>query len=77
MVPDLAVICTPPSVVPEVIADLGKRGTRAAVVLTAGLGREEGSDGRSLLEAMGAAVRPTGMRILGPNCVGLLVPAVI
>src|SRR5438552_2641215 len=36
--PELAVICTPPATVPEVISELGTRGTRAAIVLTAGLG---------------------------------------
>jgi acetyltransferase len=38
--PDLAVICTPPATVPQIIADLGERGTRAAVVITAGLGEK-------------------------------------
>ena len=38
--PDLAVIATPPAAVPDVIAELGEKGTRAAIVLTAGLSRE-------------------------------------
>ena len=41
-VPDLGVIVTPPKVVPIVIGELGERGTRAAVVITAGLTRENG-----------------------------------
>src|SRR5687768_10384246 len=45
--PDLAVICTPPATVPELIAQLGARGTKATVVLTAGL-NSQGPDGRSL-----------------------------
>jgi acetyltransferase len=72
--PDLAVICTPPVVVPEVIDALGKRGTRAAIVLTAGLSRGKTGDGRTLTAAMLDAARPFLLRILGPNCVGLLVP---
>jgi acetyltransferase len=72
--PDLAVICTPPAVVPEVIDALGRRGTRAAIVLTAGLSREKTPDGRTLAAAMLDAARPHLLRILGPNCVGLLVP---
>lgn len=72
--PDLAVICTPPQTVPGLIADLGKRGTRAAIVLTAGLGRERMPDGRSIDQAMLEAARPHLLRILGPNCIGLLVP---
>jgi acetyltransferase len=72
--PDLAVICTPPAVVPEVIDALGRRGTRAAIVLTAGLSREKTPDGRTLTAAMLDAARPHLLRILGPNCVGLLAP---
>jgi len=72
--PDLAVICTPPRTVPEVVAALGERGTRAAVVLTAGLQREHDESGRTLQQAMLEAARPHLLRILGPNCLGVLVP---
>jgi acetyltransferase len=65
--PDLAVICTPPATVPGLVAALGARGTRAAVVLSAGFD-EAGK------AAMLAAARPHLLRILGPNCLGLLVP---
>lgn len=65
--PELAVICTPPATVPGLIAELGERGTRAAVVMTAGLDRE-------LKQAMLDAARPHLLRILGPNCIGLLTP---
>src|SRR5689334_21692463 len=50
--PELAVICTPADTVPRLIAELGERGTRAAVVLTAGLGRGKTPDGRTLSTAM-------------------------
>jgi acetyltransferase len=73
-VPELAVICTPPATVPGLIGELGARGTKAAIVITAGLGLSEDSQGRTLKEAMLAAARPHLLRILGPNCVGLLVP---
>lgn len=75
-VPDLAVICTPPPSVPGIIADLGAIGTRAAVVLTAGLTRGRVEDGRTYQQAMLDAARPYLLRILGPNCVGLLVPGI-
>jgi acetyltransferase len=71
--PDLAVICTPAATVPDIIARLGRLGCKAAVVLSAGLDAE-GPDGRSLRLAMLEAARPFLLRILGPNCVGLLVP---
>ena len=65
--PDLAVICTPPETVPGLIAELAERGTRAAVVLSAGLTAAQ-------KQAMLDAARPTLLRILGPNCLGFLVP---
>jgi acetyltransferase len=75
-IPDLGVICTPPATVPSLIDALGSRGAKAAVVLTAGLAREQGADGRSLHQAMLDAARPHLMRILGPNCVGIMIPGV-
>jgi len=66
-VPDLALICTPPATVPGLIAQLARHGTRAAVVLTAGLDAAQ-------KQAMLDAARPSLLRILGPNCIGLLAP---
>jgi acetyltransferase len=66
-VPDLAVICTPPATVPKLIAELGRRGTRAAIVMTAGL---DGATRQAMLDA----ARPHLLRVLGPNCLGLLSP---
>jgi acetyltransferase len=71
--PDLAVICTPAESVPALVAELGRRGTRAAVVLSAGFDARA-SDGRTLGAALLDAARPHLVRILGPNCVGLLLP---
>ncbi|MET1115756.1 MAG: bifunctional acetate--CoA ligase family protein/GNAT family N-acetyltransferase [Comamonas sp.] len=71
--PDLAVICTPASAVPELITALGRKGTRAAIVLTAGL-KAPARDGQTLEQAMLDAARPYLLRILGPNCIGTLVP---
>lgn len=65
--PELAVICTPPATVPGLVAELGARGTKAAIVLTAGLDA-------SAKQAMLAAARPHLLRVLGPNCLGLLAP---
>ncbi|MFL6675233.1 MAG: GNAT family N-acetyltransferase [Massilia sp.] len=73
--PELAVICTPAATVPGIVAQLGERGTKAAVVISAGLGASDGS-GRTLKQAMLDAARPHLLRILGPNCVGLLVPPI-
>jgi len=76
VVPDLAVLCTPPATVPEIVGALADAGTRAAVVLTAGLGRGTDARGRPLLEALDEAVGRRGFRVLGPNCLGLLVPGI-
>ncbi len=65
--PDLAVICTPARAVPGLIAEIDARGTRAAVVLTAGL---DATQRKSMLDA----ARPSLLRILGPNCIGMLSP---
>lgn len=74
--PDLAVICTPPKVIPEVVHQLGERGTRAAAVITAGLSDIKHHDGRTIQDAMLAAARPYTLRLLGPNCVGMMVPGI-
>lgn len=74
--PDLAVICTPPATVPDIIAELGAAGTRAAIVLTAGLGALRDASGRTLKQAVLDAAQPYLLRLLGPNCVGLLVPGI-
>jgi len=67
--PDLAVIMTPPQSVPGLIAELGAKGTRAAVVLTAGLTAESG-----LRQQMLDAAKPYLLRIIGPNTIGLSLP---
>uniref|UniRef100_UPI00313BB7E1 CoA-binding protein n=1 Tax=Inquilinus sp. OTU3971 TaxID=3043855 RepID=UPI00313BB7E1 len=73
--PDLAVIATPPATVPGLIAELGARGTRAAVVVTAGFGEGNGqAEGAVLRQAVLDAARPHLLRVLGPNCLGLMAP---
>src|SRR6185503_17884547 len=69
--PDMAVIVTPARTVPELLEEAGKAGVRAAVVLTSGFG-ETGAAGRSLQDEALAAARRHGLRMLGPNCLGLM-----
>lgn len=70
-VPELAVIVTPARTVPGLIEEAGKAGVRAAVVLTSGFG-ETGVEGRTLQAEALAAARKHGLRLLGPNCLGLM-----
>lgn len=66
-VPELAVICTPPATVVDLVQQLAALGTQAVVIITAGLTAAQ-------KQAVLDAARPRLMRILGPNCVGLLAP---
>ncbi|MBI3677445.1 MAG: bifunctional acetate--CoA ligase family protein/GNAT family N-acetyltransferase [Proteobacteria bacterium] len=70
--PDLAVICTPPATVPGLIAELGARGTKGAIVVTAGFGEGGSEQGRALETEMLNAAEPHLLRIIGPNCLGVL-----
>ncbi len=62
---DLAVIAVPPATVPDVAVACGRNGVRALTVITSGLGAE----GADLL----AICRRYGMRLVGPNCFGVVV----
>ena len=64
---DLAVIATPARAVPQVVGELAGKGVKSVVCITAGLNAAQ-------KQAMLEASRPACLRILGPNCVGLLLP---
>ena len=65
--PDLALLCTPAHTVAPLVAELGALGTRAVVIVTAGLTPAQ-------KQAALDAAKPHLMRLLGPNCIGLLSP---
>jgi acetyltransferase len=72
--PDLALICTPAADVPAIVRECGDAGIAGIVILSAGF-RETGEAGSRLEEEIRAAQREfPGMRIIGPNCLGVLVP---
>ncbi len=73
-VPDLVIVVTPARTVPGVIEAAGQLGVRAALVLTAGFA-EAGPEGQALQDQMLRCARAVGMRIIGPNCLGLLRPS--
>ena len=72
---ELAVICTKAETVPHIIEACGKHGVRAAVVLSAGFS-EIGSHGAEIEREMLAAARTYGVRIIGPNCLGIMRPGI-
>ncbi|MDX1444068.1 MAG: bifunctional acetate--CoA ligase family protein/GNAT family N-acetyltransferase [Gammaproteobacteria bacterium] len=71
--PDLAIVAIPPKAVLKEIEHLGERGTRAAVIITAGFA-ELGDEGRELQHRILDTASKYDMRIVGPNCLGLLIP---
>lgn len=68
---DLAVIAVPPAAVAGVIDDCAARSVRAVIVLSAGFA-EVGEEGRELQKRLVDKVRGHGMRLIGPNCMGLI-----
>ena len=72
---DLAVVATPASTVPGIIEACGKRGVKAAVILSAGFG-ESGPVGRALENETLDIARRYGMRLIGPNCLGVMRPGI-
>ena len=68
--PDVAVVAVPPEAVPAVIAEAAECGVAAAIIITAGLGHGPGS----LAAACEASAREKGLRLVGPNCLGVMAP---
>jgi acetyltransferase len=71
---DLAIVATPPETVAPLIGELGRAGTRAAVVITAGFGEGGNEEGARRRQAVLDAAKPHLLRVVGPNCVGFLAP---
>lgn len=69
--PDLAIVCVPAAAVLDVVRDCGHRGAHGILLLTAGFG-ELGDNGEQLQRDVLAATHQYGMRLIGPNCLGLL-----
>ena len=72
-VPDLAVLVTPAASVPALIDEAGKKGIRAVIVISAGF-KETGAEGAKLEKEALEAAKRHGVRLIGPNCLGVMNP---
>ena len=72
-VPDLVVIVVPPKFVASVMKECAAVGVKAAIVITAGF-KEIGAEGRQLEDTVMQIARRAGIRVVGPNCLGIMVP---
>lgn len=70
---DLAVIVTPPPSVPGLVAECGRAGIPAVIVISAGF-KEVGGEGARLEQAVVEEARRAGLRLIGPNCLGVMSP---
>ena len=72
---DLAVVATPAATVPQLIGDCIESGTKSAVVISAGF-KERGSEGAALEHQIQERLRRSTMRLIGPNCLGIMNPTI-
>jgi len=72
---DLAVVATPAVTVPPVIGECVDAGTKSAVVISAGF-RERGAEGAALEQQIQQQLRRGSMRLMGPNCMGIMNPTI-
>lgn len=74
--PDLALICSPAEKVPDAVRACGEKGVRGIIILSAGF-RETGEEGMELEKQIRQVMLQfDGMRIIGPNCLGIIVPGI-
>ncbi len=72
--PDLVVIVVPAKAVPDVMQQCASLGVKAAVIITAGF-KEVGEEGKKLEQQVAQIAKRAGVRVIGPNCLGVIVPA--
>ena len=70
---DLAVVATPASTIPSIVEACGEAGIRMMLILSAGF-REIGPEGRRLEDRVTQLVKRYGIRLMGPNCLGIIRP---
>ena len=70
---DLAVVATPASTIPGIVEACGEQGIKMMLILSAGF-RETGEEGRRLENRVISLIRQYGIRLMGPNCLGIIRP---
>jgi len=70
---ELAVIATPIRTVPSIIRECVGAGVKGAIIISAG-GKEAGDEGQKIEEEIETEAREGGLRIIGPNCLGIIRP---
>ena len=70
---DLIVVCTPAKTVRGIIAEAAQKGVKGAVIISAGF-KEIGPEGAEMERQLAVEAAKTGMRIVGPNCLGIMNP---
>ena len=73
-VPDLVIIAVPVKIVSAVMRQCAKVGVRSVIIITAGF-KEVGEEGRELEKQVVRIAKQAGIRVIGPNCLGVIVPA--
>jgi len=73
-VPDVVIIVIPAKAVPEVMQQCAKTGVKSVIIITAGF-KEIGKEGRELEQQVIQIAKHAGIRVIGPNCLGVIVPA--
>ena len=72
---ELAVVATPAASVPEIIRECGEAGVKAVIVMSAGFSEGDDHQGKKLQQQLLEYAQQYGIRILGPNCLGIMIPS--
>ncbi len=74
VIPDLVIIVIPAKIVPAIMRQCAKIKAKSVIIITAGF-REVGAEGKELEEQITQIAKQAGIRLIGPNCLGVVVPA--
>jgi len=73
-IPELVIIVVPAKIVPSIMRQCAKAGVKSVVIITAGF-KEVGPEGKELEQQVVQIARQAGIRVIGPNCLGVIAPA--